>query len=35
MKMDEWGGPREGLGCLFTSIGIVLIIWAMSGFPGL
>jgi len=25
----------EGVGCLLLCIGIAVIIWAMSGFPGL
>lgn len=25
----------SGIGCLFICIGIVLIIWALQGFPGL
>jgi len=25
----------DGLGCLFTAIAIAIVLWALSGFPGL
>ena len=38
MKIDftyAIGTIAEGIGCLLLMIGIVLIIWAATGFPGL
>ena len=29
------GAIGEGIGCLLVCIGIAVVIWAMSGFPGL
>ena len=33
MKMNENVG--EGIGCILVAIAIVILIWALKGFPGL
>ncbi len=32
---DLLGGIGQGLGCFFICLGLVAIIWALRGFPGL